>query len=47
MDAVITQSPDAMIRNALQIFRNVRTGAEALHGVPPLPMEIIVKENLP
>lgn len=47
MDVVITQSPDAMIRNALQIFRNVRAGVDALHGVPPLPMEVMVKENLP
>lgn len=47
MDVVITQSPDAIVRNALQIFRNLRAGADPLHGVPPLPMEIMVKENLP
>lgn len=47
MDVVITQSPDAMVRNALQIFQNIRAGVDPLHGVPPLPMEIIVKENLP
>lgn len=47
MDVVITQSPDAMVRNTLQIFRNMRTGFNPLHGVPPLPMEVMVKENLP
>ena len=47
MDVVITQSPETIVRNTLQIFRNVRNGEDPLHGVPPLPMEILLKENLP
>lgn len=47
MDVVITQSPDVIVRNAMQIFSNVRVNLDPLAGVPRLPMEIIFKENLP
>jgi LacI family transcriptional regulator len=47
MDAVITQSPQVIVQNAIQIFSNIRSGHAPLSGVPPLTMEIIVKENLP
>ena len=47
MDMVITQSPDAILRNAMQIFANVHNGLEPFAGVPRLPMELVFKENLP
>lgn len=47
MDVVITQSPELIVRNTLQIFANVRDGSTPLAGVPPLIMEVVVKENLP
>lgn len=47
MDVVITQSPDVVVRNALQIFANARRGDDPYAGVLPLTMEVIVKENLP
>lgn len=47
MDVVITQNPDVVVHNALQIFLNVRAKNDPLAGVPPLTMEVMVKENLP
>lgn len=47
MDAVITQSPQLIVQNTLQIFKNLRNGLDAFAGVPPLVMEIAVRENLP
>lgn len=47
MDVVITQNPQALIRNALQIFTNLRAGHSAESDVLPLTMEVIVRENLP
>lgn len=47
MDVVITQSPQLIVQNALQIFANIRNGNAPLTGVPPLTMEVVVKENLP
>ena len=47
MDVVITQSPQHIVRNTLQIFANMRNRNEPLVGVPPLIMEVVVKENLP
>lgn len=47
IDVIITQNPDVVVRNAMQIFRNVNAGIDAVTGVPPLTMEIVAKENLP
>lgn len=47
MDVVITQNPDIVVRNALHIFESVRRQSDPTAGVLPLPMEVIVKENLP
>jgi LacI family transcriptional regulator len=47
MDAVITQRPDAIVRNALRIFANAAAGRDPLAGVPRLPMEVVFRENLP
>lgn len=47
MDMVITQSPEVIIGNALQIFSNIAQAKEATVGVPRLSMEIMVRENLP
>ena len=46
MDMVITQSPDAVVRNVLHIFSNVQAGELPSAGIPALTMEVIVKENL-
>lgn len=47
MDVVITQSPQIIVQNTVQIFTNIRNGHEPLAGVPHLIMEVVVKENLP
>ena len=47
MDVVITQSPQTIVQNALQVFTNVRNGLAPLTGLPPLVMETVVKESLP
>ena len=47
MDVVITQSPDAILRNTMQIFANVHVNLDPFTGVPRLPMEVVFKENLP
>ncbi|MCC9623948.1 LacI family DNA-binding transcriptional regulator [Thalassospira sp. MA62] len=47
MDVVITQSPGAIVQNALRIFENLRNGRDANVDVAKLTMEVVVKENLP
>ncbi len=47
MDVVITQSPDAILRNAMQIFINLHFNPGNRTIAPRLPMEVIFKENLP
>ena len=47
MDVVITQSPQIIAQNAIQIFTNIRNGHAPLAGVPHLIMEVVTKENLP
>ena len=47
MDVVITQSPDAIVRNAIQCFSNASAGLDPLARVPRLPMEVVFKENMP
>lgn len=46
MDLVITQSAEAIVRNALLAFDNIRRGAPPQLGVEPLTMELVVRENL-
>lgn len=47
MDALITQTPQAMVGNCLKIFRNAREGRDALDGVKPVQFSIVLRENLP
>jgi LacI family transcriptional regulator len=47
MDALITQTPQAMVGNCLKIFGNVREGRDALDGVKPVQFSIVLRENLP
>jgi len=47
MDALITQTPQAMVGNCLKIFRNVHEGRDALDGVKPVQFSIVLRENLP
>lgn len=47
MDAVITQSPHTVIGNALRVFCNVAAGRDAMAGVDPLRLNIVLRENLP
>ncbi|WP_430470767.1 LacI family DNA-binding transcriptional regulator [Thalassospira lucentensis] len=47
MDVVITQSPGAIVQNALRIFDNLRNGSDPNADVAKLTMEVVVKENLP
>jgi LacI family transcriptional regulator len=47
MDALITQTPQAMVGNCLKIFRNVHEGRDALDSVKPVQFSIILRENLP
>ena len=47
MDVVITQSPGAIVQNALRIFENLRHQRPANQDVGKLIMEVVVKENLP
>lgn len=47
MDAVITQSPQAALANAVRIFVNVREGRPPLSGVESTRSQVIFRENLP
>ncbi|CAD6519429.1 LacI family DNA-binding transcriptional regulator [Paraburkholderia sabiae] len=47
MDALITQTPQAMVGNCLKIFRNVHEARDALDGVKPVQFSIVLRENLP
>ena len=47
LDAVITQSPQSVVGNAVRIFANLRDGRDALAGVETLLLSIVLRENLP
>ena len=47
VDAVITQSPQAALANAVRIFVNVREGRPPLSGVESTRSQVIFRENLP
>jgi len=47
MDAVITQGPHTVIGNALRIFCNIAAGRDAMAGVDPVRMNLVLRENLP
>ena len=47
MDAVLSQSQHAEVMNAMRIFVNLREARKPLHGIEPVRIDIILKENLP
>ena len=47
MDAVINQNQQVETTNALHIFANLREGKEAMAGVEPVRIGIVLRENLP
>jgi LacI family transcriptional regulator len=47
LDAVITQHPQTMVGNAVRIFSNLRDGRDALAGVEPVRISIVLRDNLP
>ena len=47
LDAVLTQSPAAVITNCVRIFANLRDKRPVLAGVEPVRMSIVLRENLP
>jgi len=47
MDAVITQNPQATVLNCVRIFANLRDGRSPMAGVDPMPISIVLRENLP
>jgi len=47
LDAVITQSPQAIVLNAVQVFSNLRRGRDPLTGIDAVRLSIVLRENLP
>lgn len=47
LDAVITQSPQSVVGNAVRIFANLRDGRDPMAGVETLRLSIVLRENLP
>jgi len=47
MDAVLTQTPQSVIMNCVQIFTNLRDRKDPLAGVEANRISVVVRENLP
>jgi LacI family transcriptional regulator len=47
LDAVINQQPQNLIMNSVRIFANLREHRNALVGVEPVRISIVLRENLP
>lgn len=47
IDAVLTQTPQSVILNCIRIFANLRERRDALAGVEPNRISIVLRENLP
>ncbi len=47
MDAIITQSLQGTVMSAARIFANLRDQREAMNGVEPVRISIVLSENLP
>ncbi len=47
LDALITQTPQAMVSNCVKIFRNIREKRDPLDRVKPVQFSIVLRENLP
>ena len=47
MDAVLTQTPQSVIMNCVQIFSNLRERKDPLAGVEANRISVVLRENLP
>jgi LacI family transcriptional regulator len=47
MDAVLTQDPQSMVASCVRIFANLRERRDALAGVEPARISLVLRENLP
>jgi LacI family transcriptional regulator len=47
LDAVITQSPQQIVLNAVQVFSNLRRGRDPLSGIDAVRLSLVLRENLP
>nr|WP_245152512.1 LacI family DNA-binding transcriptional regulator [Allopusillimonas soli] len=47
MDALLNQNLHSTIFNTVRIFANVRAGREAMTGVEPMQISVVLSENLP
>ncbi len=47
MDALINQNLHSTIMNSARIFSNLREGREAMAGVEPMQISVVLNENLP
>jgi LacI family transcriptional regulator len=47
LDAIINQNLHSTVLNSVRIFANLREGREAMAGVEPMQISIVLSENLP
>ena len=47
LDAVINQGLHPTIMNSVRIFANLRDERDAMAGVEPMPISVVLNENLP
>ena len=47
LDALLTQSPQAMVHAAVRLFANARDGRDPMDGIEPVRFAIVMRENLP
>lgn len=47
LDALINQNLHSTIMNSVRIFANLREGREAMAGVEPMQISVVLNENLP
>ena len=47
MDAVLSQTPQSVIMNCVQIFTNLRKRKDPLSGVEANRISVVLRENLP
>lgn len=47
LDAIINVTPQSLMRNAVRIFCNLREARTPMAGLEPVPIGIVVAENLP
>lgn len=47
LDAVINTFPQTIVNHSVRIFCNLRDGKSALHGLEPVRISVVLRENLP